>query len=106
MSDRSDAHFLRSKMLDLRQPSLQELVRLLTSDRFVFIFEGQIAAVGNYHAIEIEGETFFGKPFSTGKEVASVLRIAWRMGQDKVRQELIKFAKEWAEVKEIFGDGT
>lgn len=105
MRNRSDAELLGSRMLDLRQPALQELVRLLSSDHLVFISGEKINAVGDYHAIEIEGETFFDKPFSTGKEVASVLTIAWRMGRDKVRQELIKFAQEWVKLKEILGDG-
>lgn len=104
MRNRSDTKLLRSRMGELRQPALQELVRLLSSDRFVFISDEQIYAVGDYYAIEIEGETFFDKPFSTGKEVAAILRIAWRMGRGKTRQELIKFVNEWIEVKKDFDD--
>jgi len=104
MDNQCDAKSLRSRMLELRQPALQELVRLLTSSNFILISEEQIVAVGEYHVIEIEGETFFSVPFSTGKEVEAVLRIAWRMGRVRVRQELIKFSYEWVELKKILGD--
>tara|TARA_B100000745_G_scaffold13411_1_gene9984 strand:- start:788 stop:1333 length:546 start_codon:yes stop_codon:yes gene_type:complete len=85
---------LRLRVLDLRQPALQELIRLISSERFVFLSEEQIPKVGDYHPIEVEGEVFFNKPLSTGKEVATVLRIAWRLGRHAVRRELHDFALE------------
>lgn len=97
---------LRLRVLDLRQPALQELIRLISSERFVFLSEEQIHKVGDYHPIEVEGEVFFNKPLSTGKEVATVLRIAWRLGRHAVRRELHDFALEWVELREILGDDT
>ena len=95
---------LHSRMKDLRQPALQELIRLISSERFVFLSEEQIHEVGDYHPIKVEGEVFFNKPLSTGKEVATVLRIAWRLGRHAVRRELHSFALEWVELKEILGE--
>ena len=97
---------LHSRMLDLRQPAFQELIRLLSSEKFGCLYEEQIQKVGDYLPIKVEGEVFFNKPFSTGKEVATVLRIPWRLGRDAVRKELHNFALEWVELKEILGDGA
>ncbi len=97
---------LHSRMLDLRQPAFQELIRLLSSEKFGCLYEEQIHKVGDYLPIKVEGEVFFNKPFSTGKEVATVLRIPWRLGRDAVRKELHNFALEWVELKEILGDGA
>ena len=74
----------------------------------MFLSEEQIHKVGDYHSIEIEveGEVFFNRPLSTGKEVATVLRIAWRLGRHAVRRELHDFALEWVELREILGDDT
>ena len=36
----------RSRMLDLRQPALQELIRLISSERFVFLSEEQNIRLG------------------------------------------------------------
>ena len=42
---------LRLRVLDLRQPALQELIRLISSERFVFLSEEQVHKVGDYHPI-------------------------------------------------------
>ena len=36
----------RSRMLDFRQPALQELIRLISSERFVFLSEEQNIKLG------------------------------------------------------------
>jgi len=42
---------LRLRVLDLRQTALQELIRLISSEKFVFLSEEQIQKVGDYHPI-------------------------------------------------------
>ena len=61
-------------------PGLEELVRLIGSDKFDGLSEARIGMIGDYHPIEIGGERFFGRAFSASKEAAAILRLA--KGQD------------------------
>lgn len=72
----------------VRKPGLDELVRLLGSDKFDDLTEDQITNIGNYHAITISEEKFFNKAFSTSKEAASILRIARHLSRDTVLEDL------------------
>ena len=92
---------LRSKFLDLKKPALLELMRITSSEVFMFMTDKDIVAVGEYHPISIMGKVFFETPFSTGKDAATVLRLAWSLGQDVVRKELYGFAGEWGELEKI-----
>lgn len=102
MSEDKQFKLLRSKLLDLKKPALLELMRITSSEVFMFMTDKDIVAVGDYHPISIMGKAFFEAPFSTGKDVATVLRLAWSLGQDVVRKELYGFAGEWAELEKIF----
>jgi len=72
----------------LNQRSVDELIRLLQSDRFERVTNEQIRTVGEYGAIEVEGESFFERAFSTGKEVASSLALARLLGVRRVLSDL------------------
>lgn len=72
----------------LNRRSVDELIRLLTSERFEKITNEQIRTVGEYGAIEVEGESFFARAFSTGKEVASSIALARELGVRRVLSDL------------------
>lgn len=74
--------------IQLKEPGMHELVRLLESNSFDSLTEKQITEVGNYHAITIGEKRFFDKAFSTSKEAADILRIAQRVGREPILQEL------------------
>ncbi len=73
----------------LNRRSVDELIRLLESDQFEQITRDQIRTVGEYRAIEVAGEPFFHRAFSTGKEVASSLAIARELGARRVLHDLL-----------------
>jgi hypothetical protein len=73
----------------LNRRSVDELIRLLRSGRFETLTNEQIRAVGEYGAIELEGESFFARAFSTGKEVASSLALARELGVRRVLSDLL-----------------
>ena len=72
----------------LNRRSVDELIRLLESDRFENLTNEQIRMVGEYGAIELEGESFFARAFSAGKEVASSLALARELGVRRVLSDL------------------
>ncbi len=74
---------------NLNRRSVDELIRLLESERFETLTNEQIRAVGEYAAIELEGESFFARAFSTGKEVASSLALARELGVRRVLSDLL-----------------
>ena len=65
---------------NLNRRSVDELIRLLKSDRFEHVTNEQIRTIGEYGAIEVSGESFFARAFSTGKEAASSLALARELG--------------------------
>lgn len=67
--------FLDKQILGLREPGVDELLRLLESDKFEHLTQTQIYEIGDYHSIEIEGEVFFEEPFSTSKEARFILEL-------------------------------
>lgn len=77
----------------LRVGSLIEAIRLLGSDKFQELTPGQIRDVAEYRSIEIGEESFFNKPFSTGKEVSASLAYAQRIGREIVLSDLRRLAE-------------
>jgi len=102
MSTSEGLRLLQSRLLDLRKPAVYELIRITSSEIFNFMNQDHISAVGEYRSISIMGEAFFEKPFSTGKDAATVLRLAWSMGPKFVCQELSAFARSGAEYEDMF----
>lgn len=74
--------------LRLNLPSVEELIRLLRSDLFERITDAHLRAVGEYGAIELDGESFFARAFSAGKEVAASLALARELGVRQVLADL------------------
>ena len=73
----------------LNPRSVDELIRVLRFEGFETLTNEQIRAVGEYGAIELEGESFFARAFSTGKEVASSLVLARELGVRRVLSDLV-----------------
>ncbi len=80
---------LHSIERSLNRRSVDELIRLLESDQFEQVTNDQIRTVGEYSAIEVAGESFFHRAFSTGKEVASSLALARELGANRVLRDLL-----------------
>jgi hypothetical protein len=72
----------------LNLPSVEELIRLLRSDLFERITDAHVRAVGEYGAIELDGESFFARAFSAGKEVAASIALARELGVRQVLADL------------------
>jgi hypothetical protein len=72
----------------LTVPSLSEAIRLLESEKFHRLTSAQIRAIAQYQSIEIAGERFFDKAFSTGKEAAGSLGYAQQLGREAVLEDL------------------
>jgi hypothetical protein len=69
-------------------PALCEAIRLLESDKFEHLTDGDIVAVANYRAIELADEPFFERAFTPGKEAAASLGFARLLGRDVVLDDL------------------
>jgi len=79
---------INSFILNLNEASVNEAVRLIESGKFNSVNRDNFTEIGNYHPIEINGEKFFDKAFSTGKEVALILRFAEQNNEKYVLKEL------------------
>ena len=73
----------------LKMPALEELIRLLRSDKYRELTPEHIRTVGQYEPIEIDGERFFDRAFTTGKEVAGSLGFAQHLGRRPVLLDLM-----------------
>jgi hypothetical protein len=73
----------------LTLPSVEELIRLLRSDLFERVTDAHVRSVGEYGAIELDGESFFARAFSAGKEVAASLALARELGVRRVLADLL-----------------
>lgn len=71
-------------------PGLDEVIRLLSSEKFDFLGDPQILQIGEYYAVQIKGEIFFGRPFTKSKPAATILRLAKRHDRKEVLTELKK----------------
>ena len=79
-------HELEAK-LNVR--ALDELIRMIESEKFRELTCEHIQTVGQYSPIEINGERFFDKAFTTGKEVAGSLGYARHIGRRRALSDLI-----------------
>jgi len=70
-------------------PSVEELIRLIRSDHFDDVTVDHIRAVGEYDAIELDGESYFTRAFSPGKEASSSLALARTIGPEAVLRDLV-----------------
>ena len=75
------------RYLNLR--SVEELIRLLKSGRFERLTDADVRTVGEYGSIELDGESFFARAFSAGKEVAASLALARELGVRNVLCDLL-----------------
>ncbi len=73
---------------ELNASSIEELIRLIGSEAFADLDPDHIRSVAQYRAIELAGETFFERSFSTGKEAASSLALARELGAKTVLRDL------------------
>jgi hypothetical protein len=91
-SGQTDVEQVRSQLHELARnltrASLGQVIRLLESEKFAELTCEQIRTVGEYGAIEIGGERFFDRAFSSGKEAAGSLGFARFLGADLVREDL------------------
>ena len=63
-------------LIQLETPSISEAIRFIESDKFALVTEEDFTEIGNYHTVNIDGELFFDKAFSRGKEIVKFLRAA------------------------------
>ena len=75
-------------VLNMKEASANEAIRLIESDKFDKLEMSHINEVRNYHSIEIDGEKFFDEPFATGKEVGDCLIIAKQFDKEVVLKKL------------------
>lgn len=88
----------RSELLDelhawqkqLPLPSLDEAIRFIESNKVEKLTEHHIRRIAGYDAITIEGESFFDKAFTSGKEVAACLGYAMQIGWGEVLNDMIR----------------
>lgn len=73
----------------LNLPSVEELIRLLRSGQFDRLTDADVRTVGEYGSIELDGESFFERAFSAGKEVAASLALARELGVRGVLGDLV-----------------
>ena len=73
----------------LNPRSVDELIRVLRSEHFDALTSSHIRTVGEYGAIDLAGERFFARAFSTGKEVAFSLALARELGASPVLRDLL-----------------
>jgi hypothetical protein len=77
--------------------AVEELIRLLRSPHFHALTPEQIRSVAEYATIEIEGERYFERAFSPGKEASSSLALAQRIGRDEVLEDLLNLRTSFFE---------
>jgi hypothetical protein len=71
--------------------SLDEAIRLIESDKVEKLTGQHIHCIAEYDAIEIDGECFFAKAFSSGKEVAACLAFAMEIGWREALDDMLRF---------------
>jgi len=75
--------------LKLNTASVDELIRLIGSSDFQLLTPEQIRNVGNYQTIEIDGERYFERAFSPGKEASTSLALAYMIGREETLEDLL-----------------
>ena len=91
---------LHEMELHLSPPAIEELIRLLRSSHFDVLTPAQIRGVAEYQTIEIEGERYFERAFSPGKETSSSLDLARMIGRDEALADLIDLRASTFEASE------
>jgi hypothetical protein len=81
---------LRIWQRQLRLRSLEEAIRLIASDKIEKLTNQHIRCIAEYDAITIDGESFFDKAFSSGKEVAACLGYAMEIGWQEVLEDMVR----------------
>jgi hypothetical protein len=79
---------LRRFESQLTEAALAETLRLLESPHSAALTEQHARQVAEYDCIEIEGERFFERSWSAGKEAGATLGLARWLGLDSVREDL------------------
>jgi hypothetical protein len=72
----------------LTEAALAETLRLLESPHCAALTERHARQVAEYDCIEIDGERFFERSWSAGKEAGATLGLACWLGLDSVREDL------------------
>jgi hypothetical protein len=80
---------LHEMELKLSTASVDELIRLIGSSHFQLLTPEQIRNVGNYQTIEIDGERYFERAFSPGKEASTSLALAHMIGREEALEDLL-----------------
>ncbi|HVO24319.1 MAG TPA: hypothetical protein VMW56_11895 [Candidatus Margulisiibacteriota bacterium] len=75
----------------LKLRSLDEAIRLIESGKIEKLTGQHIHRIAEYDAIRIDGECFFDKAFSGGKEVAACLAFAMEIGWQAALEDLVRF---------------
>jgi hypothetical protein len=70
--------------------SLNEAIRLIESDKFEKLNGQHIQCIAEYDAITIDGESFFDKAFTSGKEVAACLAFAMEIGWREALDDMMR----------------
>jgi len=71
--------------------SLNEAIRLIESEKVEKLTGQHIHRIAEYDAITIDGECFFDKAFSSGKEVAACLAFAMEIGWREALDDMLRF---------------
>ena len=80
---------LHEMELQLRPAAIEELIRLLRSSHFYLLTREHIRSIGDYQTIEIQGECYFERSFSPGKETSSSLDLSRMLGRDAALADLL-----------------
>jgi hypothetical protein len=70
--------------------SLNEAIRLIESGKVERLTRQHIHCIAEYDAIKIDGECFFDKAFTAGKEVAACLAIAMEVGWLEALDDMLR----------------
>ena len=70
--------------------SLDEAIRLIESDKIEKLTDQHIHDIAEYDAITIDGECFFDKAFTRGKEVAACLAFAMELGWREALDDMVR----------------
>jgi hypothetical protein len=70
--------------------SLDEAIRLIESDKVEKLTGQHIHCIAEYDAITIDGECFFDKAFTRGKEVAACLAFAMEIGWREALDDMVR----------------
>ena len=70
--------------------SLNEAIRLIESEKIEQLTGQHLHCIAEYDAITIDGECFFDKAFTSGKEVAACLAFAKEIGWQEALDDMLR----------------